>query len=268
MSAPQDRLQELFADRALFGLSADEAGELEQLLGELGCGDDDSFDLAAAALDRALAGQATPPPAALASSLKAAGRAWSAGRQVAEPAAARSWPAHAERARDPMAPTRSTGAWLAAAAALVLALLGWWPRLAGDRPGPVAVATLGERRAELKRADGVLERAFAATERGGAATGDVLWSPAQQQGFLRIAGLAPNDPSVEQYQLWIFDAEQEHPVDGGVFDAGQVGAGGELIVPIDAKLFVRTPTLFAITVEKPGGVVVSDRERIVLVAEV
>jgi hypothetical protein len=50
-----------------------------------------------------------------------------------------------------------------------------------------------------------------------------------------------------------------------VFD---VTSGGEVIVPIHAKLKVTKPTLFAVTVEKPGGVVVSKRERIVVLAKV
>ena len=46
------------------------------------------------------------------------------------------------------------------------------------------------------------------------------------------------------------------PVDGGVFD---VPAGAaEVIVTIDAKLAIARPTAFAVTLEKPGGVVVSD----------
>jgi len=49
-----------------------------------------------------------------------------------------------------------------------------------------------------------------------------------------------------------------------VFDV----TGDEVVVAIDAKLRVREPTLFAITIEKPGGVVVSRRERLVLVAAV
>jgi hypothetical protein len=39
-------------------------------------------------------------------------------------------------------------------------------------------------------------------------------------------------------------------------------------VPIDPRLPIGKPTLFAITVEKPGGVVVSKRERLPLLAQV
>jgi len=100
--------------------------------------------------------------------------------------------------------------------------------------------------------------------------GDVVWSQSRQQGFMRLRGLAANDPIVEQYQLWIFDADRDaaHPVDGGVFDVAASSADGELCIPIDARLPIGKPTLFAITVEKPGGVVVSTRERLPLLAKV
>ena len=45
-------------------------------------------------------------------------------------------------------------------------------------------------------------------------------------------------------------------------------ADGEIVVAIDARLPVGKPTLFAITVERPGGVVVSSRERLPLLAQV
>ena len=68
-----------------------------------------------------------------------------------------------------------------------------------------------------------------------------------------------------QYQLWIFDKGRDvrYPVDGGVFD---VSAAGEVVIPITAKLAIGQPTLFAVTVETPGGVVVSERKRIVVTA--
>lgn len=64
------------------------------------------------------------------------------------------------------------------------------------------------------------------------------------------------DPAQRQYQLWIFDRNQDEktPVDGGVFD---ITSDGEVIIPIRAKLRVAEAYLFAVTIEKPGGVVVS-----------
>ena len=99
------------------------------------------------------------------------------------------------------------------------------------------------------------------------AAGEVVWSGTRQTGFMRIRGLASNDPARLQYQLWVFDAQRDdrYPVDGGVFD---VPAGRqEVVVPIDVKLPVDDAVLFAVTVEKPGGVVVSSRERIALLAQ-
>jgi hypothetical protein len=87
---------------------------------------------------------------------------------------------------------------------------------------------------------------------------------------MSFAGLAPNDPSREQYQLWIFDPSQSDktPIDGGVFNIpATAAAGAEIVVPIDPKLRPTGPVMFAITVEKPGGVVVSDRKRLVLIAK-
>ena len=100
-----------------------------------------------------------------------------------------------------------------------------------------------------------------------AAAGDLVWDDQLQEGYMRFQGLAANDPDVFQYQLWIFDAtrDERHPVDGGVFDVPP--GSDEVIVPIRAKLPVGEPVLFAITVERPGGVVVSGRERIALIAE-
>jgi Anti-sigma-K factor rskA len=97
------------------------------------------------------------------------------------------------------------------------------------------------------------------------ASGDVVWSPSHQEGYLRFVGLAANDPTLQQYQLWIFDKlrDERYPVDGGVFD---VGPSGEVVIKIAPKLLVNEPVLFAVTVEPPGGVVVSKRERIVVTA--
>jgi len=98
--------------------------------------------------------------------------------------------------------------------------------------------------------------------------GGLVWSDSRNAGFMTFVGLAPNDPEVAQYQLWIFRgadlASEPYPVDGGVFD---VNADGEVIVPIDAKLDVGHGTTFVVTLEPHGGVVVSDRSRLVALAQ-
>ena len=96
---------------------------------------------------------------------------------------------------------------------------------------------------------------------------ELLWSTDLGAGVMVLSNLAANDPSTWQYQLWIFDAlrDERYPVDGGVFD---VPADGPAIVPFAPRVTVSEPTLFAVTVEPPGGVVVSDRERLPAIGEV
>lgn len=143
----------------------------------------------------------------------------------------------------------------AVAAALAAAFLVVRPDL-GDRP---ALVTAAELRAELIAAarDQVKAAWLPPTAAGfEAVSGDIVWSNSRQEGYLRLAGLPVNDPADNQYQLWIVDAERsDHPVDGGVFD---VTTAGEVTIPVRAKLAVGRPTTFAITLERPGGVVVSD----------
>lgn len=97
--------------------------------------------------------------------------------------------------------------------------------------------------------------------------GDIVWSDTKQEGYMRFRNLPKNDTSQYTYQLWIFDETQDEktPIDGGVFD---VDADGEVVVPIDAKLRARGPKAFALTMEKPGGVMVSKRDRVVGLAAV
>ncbi|MBX3322385.1 MAG: anti-sigma factor [Phycisphaeraceae bacterium] len=95
-------------------------------------------------------------------------------------------------------------------------------------------------------------------------SGDVVWNDELQQGFLRFVGLDPNDPNIEQYQVWIIDERgMEQKVSGGVFNAT---AEGEVIVPIRPGIDVRRVALFAITIEDPGGTWVPDLRRRVVVA--
>lgn len=100
---------------------------------------------------------------------------------------------------------------------------------------------------------------------GRGVTGDVVWDARAQTGYMRFVGLRRNDVAREQYQLWIFDGrrDQRYPVDGGVFDAD---GSDELIVPIRARVPVGAPLAFAVTLERSGGVVVSERERVVVIA--
>jgi anti-sigma-K factor RskA len=155
--------------------------------------------------------------------------------------------------------------WLAAAA--MLAVVVREPR-AVVAPTPL-VPTAAQLHDSLALADAKSVRiAWTATGDSTAvgAEGDVVWSATGQRGVMRIVGLAPNDRTKWQYQLWIFDKnrDERYPVDGGVFD---IPAGSrEVYVPIDARVPVDEATLFAVTIEPAGGVVVSTRERIALTA--
>jgi hypothetical protein len=167
-------------------------------------------------------------------------------------------------------PRRMIAPWLAAAACLLVAGGAvWWAVQQRTEPtiAPVA-ATPASARAELMAsASDVSKITWTVLQDPTAtgATGDVVWSASQQKGYMRFVGLMPNDPAKFQYQLWIFDKtrDQAFPVDGGVFD---VSSTGEVVVAISPKLHVNDLALFAVTVEKPGGVVVSKRERIVVTA--
>ena len=161
--------------------------------------------------------------------------------------------------------------WFAIALAVSIAIVGGWPWLtelgaAASRAGGFAHWQAQRERAEMLKSPGVEHWAWGgATEHG---AGDVVWDPRRQRGYLRLQGYVPNDPARTQYQAWIFDAgrDDRYPVDGGVFD---VPAGAdEIVVPIQASLPVERAVAFAVTVERPGGTVVSDRAKLVAFARV
>jgi len=97
--------------------------------------------------------------------------------------------------------------------------------------------------------------------------GDVVWSSAQQRGYVRLRDLPVLDASKETYQLWIFDEtrSEKTPVSGGIFN---VSGAGEILIPINAQLRIIKPKQFAVTKEKAGGVVVTKPDRIVAIAKI
>ena len=159
---------------------------------------------------------------------------------------------------------REMTAWLSVAASIALLLSVWLPSRTDQ------IASLQQQRDKLiASASDIVRSKWESTaleQKQGKELGEVIWSSAAQQGFMTIRGLPINDATKEQYQLWIIDpSRDEKPVDGGVFD---IASDVESIVPIQAKLRVDKPTVFAITVEKPGGVVVSDQKRMPLLAKI
>lgn len=136
---------------------------------------------------------------------------------------------------------------------------------------PVDPATLAQNRAMLAGVPDSVQIAWAPFEVPGlppveqpGVSGDVIWNDRLQTGYLRFVGLDPNDPNVEQYQVWVIDERgMEQKVSGGVFD---VTAEGEVIVPIVPGIDVGRVALFAVTVENAGGTWVPDLKRRVVVA--
>lgn len=248
--ASRERLLDLLALRATERLSQDDAAELNRLLGEHEGVDSRELELAAAAAELAFlqcAAQAMEPmPETLRARIVA-----DAGTYAAAPRAS----VDREPAPLPVRDHRRTSSlvgWVAAAAMLVVALLSWWPQRALT-PAEARLALVDSGPADLIQVPWTPPDA----EGFEGVTGDVVWSTSAQQGYLRLANMPANDPARAQFQLWIVDPERDsRPVDGGVFD---IPAGeDEVIVPIRAALEILDPTVFAITEEQPGGVVVSD----------
>jgi hypothetical protein len=276
-----ERIVDLLSVQATEGLGPEDSAELDRLLAGHRNADREVLERVAAAVTLAGNMDDEPLPATLRGRLVAQGEQWvresrATAAPVADLAAARVAREPAPRTSPPTTDTSRWGWWAAAAA-----VVGWYPRLTSE---PVAQApvetpreeaprelTPAERRAALLAstpADRLVQWTWATTDDPAAkgVQGDVVWDPVTQQGYMRFVGLPANDSRDHQYQLWIFDAKRDdrYPVDGGVFD---VGAGGEVVVPIHARLPVSQAALFAVTVEKPGGVVVSSRERIVVLAK-
>jgi len=276
----QARLEELLMQRVTGALSAPEADALAALLSRQSPAEARRWEEAAAELTAAMSFESRTPedtlPAALADRITGVGEALirTARAPIAPTPVPRASAAPTRRAGNPVL---RWGGWLAAAAmVLVWVVAPRGPRLqTAEPPQEVADAPRGpldgaQLRDSLLQADSALVR-LAWTTLGDSsalgATGDVVWSEGGQRGVMRIAGLEPNDHRRFQYQLWIFDKtrDERYPVDGGVFD---IPAGArEVFVPIDARLPVGEAVMFAITVEPPGGVVVSTRERIALLAK-
>jgi hypothetical protein len=265
------RLSELLAQRAIDGLTGSETTELDRLLTKYPGADEFVLDNTASALLLASTLQPEPLPASLMLRLEKHAECFS-NEAIVEPTPA------AKRARDRRLLSTS-GTWFALAASVLIAVVGWWPRLQSSTgvqsvvqqpvatPSEPVEPSPQELRIALLSHAATIQRDWQPTDKTLTITGDIVWDNVAQAGYMRFAGLPANDPQQEQYQLWIFDAARgdKYPVDGGVFD---VPADGEVLVPVSAKLPIGQPLLFAVTREKAGGVVVSSRENIVVTAKV
>ncbi len=267
----QELLFDLLTRKATYGLTESEEKELRAL--DPGDADDEFFslELTAAAISMTDFSAGEKMPDHLFAKIEA-----SAQNLVGKSP----WPPVYKDAGE----ERGTASWFgwlgwgaAVAAGLMLAANIYFTRVEPQQvavtPAPVEtprILTPAEKREELLRSTASL-----ITANWGAGnvkelkdiSGDVVWSDEKQAGYMRFRGLPVNDRSKETYQLWIFDKTQDKatPIDGGTFD---VAVNGEAIIPIDPKLRALEPGMFAITIEKPGGVVVSKREKIAALATV
>jgi len=257
---PDPRLHELLADCALDGLDTQQQAELAELLAAAGVVEDNTYDLTAATAALAMGSPSEQMPASLRSKLESQARIITA--TFGETSPTRNDVIGSIKP----ASRASTWGWLAAAACLALAVLGWLPRLGAPSPSiPVVLnSTVIE---DFVRSTPDAKRApwgdFNSLADGSApevagVKGEVVWSESKQTGYMRLSGLKPNDPRREQYQLWIVDERGlNQRVSGAIFDA----ASGDVIVPIEPRIQIKNAAIFAVTIEAPGGTWVSDMTR-------
>jgi len=276
---PPDEMFDLLADRAAFGLDDDEATQLDALIDRHGWVREDCLDEVAALLAVSFEeadAASEEMPADVAERIRAGVHA---AIDAGDPGVlGRIGPADPTTGDAPIAPAGGGGGvmgwlgWVAAAAAIAVAVMVANPtETARPQNRAQLVAWIDQHPAAVQ-----WDWAPGLVDPDEDATGLVTFDPETQEGYMLIKGLEPNDPRFQQYQLWIWDQEREpdpanpaplaenvHPVDGGVFD---VNGEGEAVIPIDAKLIVGKPYLFAITVERPGGVAKSGKEHVPLIA--
>jgi hypothetical protein len=245
-----ERFEELRAGRALGDLSDQEFIEVDSLARELDLQHDFDFDLLAASIEvELLLDRVGPMPASLKERLHKQADSMSApvvNNVISPPASV--W---GKVLRSPL-----TG-WAAAAMIAISMFLT-------NRETPV---TPTQAAAELRmEARDLIERDFSGLGNFKDAGGKVIWSDQLQKGYMTLSGIPANDPKKAQYQLWIVDPKRdEAPIDGGVFDIPSDGS--PVVVPIAAKLALTQPQAFVITLEQPGGVVKSKREKDVALAK-
>ena len=287
-SSLRDYCDDLLVQKAVYGLVPGQAEELDSIMDQLSLTDDAGFEAVIGALDSGfagmdLAGWDAELPTHLQDQVLSEAADYVDGPVPATQTQTRrtkyvSPAAEAPRPQPPRAKVSRIG-WnarekflgLVAAASLAVAVLSLAGalRTADQATEPVALSqTTNQQLESLVATTGTQRFGWSNPTNDPAVAdlgGEVVWNDAEQKGFMVFEGLQVNDPTQQQYQLWIFDTARNDalPVDGGVFD---IDSSGQVIIPIDSKLSITQAKAFAVTLEKPGGVVQSKRERLPLLA--
>jgi hypothetical protein len=251
------REEELRADQALGQLDAADRAEFDALARERR---DDSYDLAAAAAALAFGiRDVSPLPDHLAKGVMAGADAYldaRAPRGLPAGDAKSTTAAGAQVIVMPLAPEERRapvdyarwGGWVAAAACLVIAAM---QAIAPRGPAAGGSPSEGTRVALVAGADAT----------GARASGELAWSASEQRGTLRARGLSPSAPG-EEYEAWVIDSRRdgELTVPLGHFAAD----GAEVAIEVRSPLQIVAARRVVVTVERAGGVLVSNGSRVAL----
>ena len=270
----KELMLDLLCKQAVYGLNEQETRQLEHF--EYATADGESIDLTVASLGLIDLNTRQEMPSHLQSKILANAENFLRTKKAAETIEA---PVR-EIILNETSPSKPWFGWLgwaaAAAACVALAVSIFAPRnqnqVAGvPTPSPTQEEKLDPAKQRQKLVDSPGQLLMAKLGKGTVkeienVTGDIVWSDEKQAGYIRVKGLPRNDVNKDTYQLWIFEDNQgsKTPIDGGTFD---INSDGEVVIPIDAKLKAKNPSMFAVTIEKPGGVVVSDRGKIAALAK-
>jgi hypothetical protein len=257
------RGRELLIDRALSVLTPAEHEELASLLAQEGLEQDDSFDLAAAALDLATAPSVDDAlPAALAAQLERDGRRVIADETRSPAAAPRSARAGGSTTaagaqvvvmplREAAAPARDWtrwAGWIAAAAALVLVI-----GKSADKPASPPAGAAGQAATTTTSSSSSLApplrtvAGVAANDpRAAGASAELSWSDSTGRGELKVRGLAPGD-----YEVWVEDGARgdRYRLAAGAFT---VHGGADSVVPVTPAIRPLRATRLLVTTTTEG----------------
>ncbi len=285
MNEKEERMLELLSDQAIFDLNKEELMELEQLKNQFPDWKSyATFELTAAAIGMTDLKMIQMPEKLRAKILDNANNYFSPEVVISEPETKKSFSSlPTETVGSSFAETEKRPFWqwfgwgVAFAACALLAINLWTtrvqpqPEIAKDTKiiqTPTPELNAFQKRDQFIATTSDIIRTKLESPKGTKEiSGDVVWSNSQQKGYVTFRGMPVNNPASETYQLWVFDEMQndKYPINGGVFD---VSENGEIVVPIDTELKIQKPKMFAVTEEKPGGVVVSDREKLVAIAKI